>query len=479
MKLPFFSFFFSACLLTFLAFGQGGVDHRASVDSLFATWDKTTSPGCALGVIRNGELIYKRGYGMANLDFGIANSPQSVFRIGSTSKQFTAACILLLEQEGELSLEDDIHKYFPELPDYGAPIRISHLVHHTSGIRDYLTLFYLAGYDSDDYYYTDDDVLQMIFRQKTLNFAPGTEYLYSNSGYFLLGQIVRRITGKSMRDYAHERIFKPLGMENTHFHDDHKAVVRNRAYGYAPNGNGFEISMTTLDMIGDGGIFTTVEDLLKWDRNFYDSKVGGVAFISKMTEVGRFRDGSMVVTNRDSTAFYASGLSVGAYGGLPTVRHGGAFVGYRAEMLRFPEQRFTVICLANLATFRPGDLCEKVAQVYLGDLMDGSQNQEQPRRSGTEEKTSASLTLSDLGGLSGKYYSEELGATYQFGEAAGKLTLAINGRSKGEVPYIVESKERLTIGGFVSLDLVREGEKISGFNLGAGRSKNILFQKVE
>lgn len=477
--MPYWPLFILFLLGGSVSIAQPAVDHRAGVDSLFAAWDKTTSPGCALGVISDGELIYKRGYGMANLDYGIANTSRSVFRIGSTSKQFTAACILLLEQEGKLSLNDDIRKYFPELPDYGAAIRISHLLHHTSGIRDYLTLFFLAGLDSDDHFYTDDDVLRMIFRQKTLNFDPGTEYLYCNSGYFLLGQIVRKVTGKSMRVYAHERIFRPLGMDDTHFHDDHKEIVRNRAYGYAPKAEGFEVSMTTLDMIGDGGVFTTVENLLKWDRNFYEPKVGGPAFIEKMTAIGRFNDGREVVVDPGEGLFYASGLMVGTYGGLPTVSHGGSFVGYRAEMLRFPEQRLTVICLANLASFRPEELCRKVAEVYLGDRMDGSQRKERSRVVSKEEGSSSMLTIADLGGFPGKYYSEELDATYQFDGSGEKLTLTVDGRPKGEVTYSVESKDHLSVGKYLSLDILREGGTITGYNLGAGRSKNIIFRKVE
>jgi CubicO group peptidase (beta-lactamase class C family) len=259
------------CIIGSLLFGDAITD---KVDSLFAPWNKPDSPGCALGIIKDGKLIYKRGYGMANLEYGIPITSQSVFRIGSTSKQFSAMCMVLLEEEGKLSLDDDIRKYIPELPEYETPITIRHLLHHTSGIRDYLTLMTLAGEREDDFF-TNEEVVGFLARQMELNFKPGEEHLYSNSGYFLLSVITKRITGESMSIYAEKNIFEPLGMENTHFHDNHTSIVRNRASGYLPREEGgFQISMTTLDMIGDGGIFTCVDDLLLWNQNFYNNRLG-------------------------------------------------------------------------------------------------------------------------------------------------------------------------------------------------------------
>jgi CubicO group peptidase (beta-lactamase class C family) len=334
------------------------------VDKLFARWDKKDSPGCAIGIIHDGEFIYRRGYGMANLEYDIPLTSRSVFRIGSTSKQFTAMCITLLEEEGKLSLDDDIRKHLPEMPDYGAQVTIRHLLHHTSGIRDYLTLAELAGVREDDYF-VDGEVMALIARQKELNFLPAEEFLYSNSGYFLLSEIIRRITGKSMRDYAEERIFKPLGMTHTHFHNNHREIVKNRAAGYMPKKKGgFRISMTTLDMIGDGGVFTSVDDLLRWDRNFYSNRLGKgkPSLINSMLEKGRLSSGKKLI--------YARGLDVDSYRGVPFISHGGAFVGFRAEMIRFPKQRFSVIVLANLGTIDPSGLALEVAEIYLEDILE-------------------------------------------------------------------------------------------------------------
>jgi CubicO group peptidase (beta-lactamase class C family) len=333
------------------------------VDKLFASWDKPDSPGCALGVIQDGQFLYERGYGMANLEYDLPITSESVFRIGSTSKQFTAMCLLLLEEEGKLSLDDDIRKHLPEMPEYESPITIRHLLHHTSGIRDYLTLMSLAG-ERDDDFYVDGEVVDLLARQKELNFKPGEEHLYSNSGYFLLSVIVKRVTGQSMHAYAQEKIFAPLEMSQTHFHDDHTMIVENRASGYSPRrGGGFSISMTTLDMIGDGGIFTCVEDLLRWDQNFYHNQLGKARqeLIARMTTPGTLNSGEKLD--------YALGLTVSDYRGLKMISHGGAFVGFRAEMIRFPEQRFSVIILANLSAINPSKLARQVADVYLAGIL--------------------------------------------------------------------------------------------------------------
>jgi CubicO group peptidase (beta-lactamase class C family) len=349
------------CIIGSLLFGDAITD---KVDSLFAPWNKPDSPGCALGIIKDGKLIYKRGYGMANLEYGIPITSQSVFRIGSTSKQFSAMCMVLLEEEGKLSLDDDIRKYIPELPEYETPITIRHLLHHTSGIRDYLTLMTLAGEREDDFF-TNEEVVGFLARQMELNFKPGEEHLYSNSGYFLLSVITKRITGESMSIYAEKNIFEPLGMENTHFHDNHTSIVRNRASGYLPREEGgFQISMTTLDMIGDGGIFTCVDDLLLWNQNFYNNRLGEgrQELINKMITPG--------ILNNGENLDYALGLRNSQYQGKQMISHGGAFVGFRAEMIRFPEERFSVIVLANLGTINPTQLARDVADIYFRDASD-------------------------------------------------------------------------------------------------------------
>lgn len=341
---------------------EGGKDANslnAKVDAIFAQYDKPDSPGCALGVIKDGKLQYARGYGMANLEHGVPNGPKLVYDIGSTSKQFAAASILLLAQQGKLSLDDDARKHIPELPAYQKPITVRHLLHHTSGLRDYLTLFSLAGMNFDDTT-TEKDALDIIVRQKGLNFTPGDEWLYSNSGYFLLSIIIKRAGGKSFAEFAKENIFDPLGMKHTLILDDHKRIVPMRATGYSPNPRGgFQTEMSNFEQTGDGAVQTSIEDLLLWDQNFYEPKVGGKAFLEQMHAVGALNNGE----NHD----YASGLAIGEYKGLRRVSHGGAWAGYRAELARFPDRKFSVACLCNLSATNPSALAMKVADVYLAE----------------------------------------------------------------------------------------------------------------
>jgi CubicO group peptidase (beta-lactamase class C family) len=348
------------------------------VDAVFAAYDKPDAPGCALGVIKDGKLIYTRGYGRANLEHNIANGSQIVYDIGSTSKQFAAASIVLLAQQGKLALDDDVRKLIPELPAYQKPVTIRHMLNHTSGLRDYLTLFGLSGVDFDSTT-GDKEALQIIVRQKQLNFAPGEDWLYSNSGFFLLSQIVKRASGKTLAQFAQEHIFDPLGMKHTHFHDNHTLIVPQRATGYAPAATGFRIEMSNFEQTGDGAVYTTIEDLLRWDQNFYQPKVGGQAMLDQLLTLGTLNNGKKLD--------YALGLFVDEYKGLRRVHHGGSWAGYRAEMMRFPAQQFTVACLCNLATANPTNLATKVADIYLANEFKAS-----------EEKTAApapTITLSE------------------------------------------------------------------------------------
>src|SRR5580704_4443905 len=305
------------------------------VDKAFERWDSLSSPGCALAVIKDARIVYKRGYGMADLDHNIPIGPASIFHIASISKQFTATAIVLLAQEGKLSLDDEVRKYIPELPDFGEPITIRHLIHHTSGLRDQWDLLELAGWRYSLDLITDDDVMALISRQKSLNFKPGSKHLYCNTGYTLLAQIVKRVSGQSLREFTLNRMFRPLGMNNTHFRDDHAEIVKNQAYGYVRDRSkgGFRLSVTNFDTVGATSLLTTVEDLALWDQNFYEPRAGGKALIEQMIERGKLNDGKEVD--------YAFGLSRGKYRGLATVDHAGSDAGYRADLLRFPDQHFS------------------------------------------------------------------------------------------------------------------------------------------
>ncbi|MDO8833939.1 MAG: serine hydrolase domain-containing protein, partial [Vicinamibacterales bacterium] len=252
------------------------------VDKVFEGMDKPTSPGCAFGLVRDGRLVYARGYGMANLDHDIVITPSTVFHVASISKQFTASAIHLLAREGKLSLDDEARKYVPELPDFGSPVTIRHLIHHTSGLRDQWELLIMSGWRYSLDLITDDDVLQVLARQKDLNFRPGAEHLYCNTGYTLLAAIVTRVSGQSFRAFTTARLFKPLGMARTFFRDDHAEIIKGQAYGYVPGRDTFRLSVTNFDTAGATSLHTTVEDMALWDRNFADGRVGGPDFAATL-----------------------------------------------------------------------------------------------------------------------------------------------------------------------------------------------------
>jgi CubicO group peptidase (beta-lactamase class C family) len=334
------------------------------VDKLFAQWDTTTSPGCILAVIKNGEFLFQHGYGMADLERRLAISTESIFDIGSTGKQFTATVIAILANQGRLSLDDTIRKYIPEMPPYADQITIRHLIHHISGLRDYLTLLDLRGLPMENIY-AEDFLLDLIVRQKGLNFKPGSEYLYSNSGYFLLGTTAQRVTGKHITELIKEHIIDPLGMKHTTFNKDYRPIVRNRAMSYddGEEAGTFVNALALSGGFGDGALLTCVDDLLLWDRNFYENKLNNAQYdlIEQLHETGKLNNGKSIN--------YASGLEVTEYRGQQVVMHEGGWAGYRSEMMRFPDQRMTFICLANLGSMDPSMLCQQVADIFLEDVL--------------------------------------------------------------------------------------------------------------
>jgi len=332
------------------------------VDRIMAAYARTDGPGCAVGVSRDGERLLAKGYGLANLDHGVPNSPDTVFDIGSVSKQFTAAAVLLLAEEGRLSLDDPVRLHVPELPDYGVPLTLRHLIHHTGGVRDYLELQELAGMPAHDVYHLED-LVALIARQRELNFTPGDRQLYSNSGYILLAVAAERVSGQPLGAFLRERIFGPLGMNSSLVYDDPTRVIPGRATGYAPRpGGGFSIDhYFNFAVPGDGQVYTTLGDLARWDRAFSRGGVGAPGFMQRLLERGRLNDGTLLD--------YAFGLRVGEHRGLATIRHGGSWGGFRAHFLRYPGPNLAVACLCNDASAEPEELAEAVAEVFLGDSM--------------------------------------------------------------------------------------------------------------
>jgi len=335
---------------------------QRGVDSVFLHLNRTDAPGCAVGVSEQGRMVYTRGYGMADLQHRIAIGPQSIFHVASVSKQFTAIAVALLAEEGRLSLDDDVRKYIPELPTYEAPITIRQLMHHTSGLRDQWSLLGYAGWRSPTDLITEQDVLQIVMRQKGLNFRPGAEYVYSNTGFTLLAMIVQRASGQSLAQYAQARFFGPLGMRNTHFHDDYSMIVPGRTSAYTPReGGGWRISIPTFDTYGATSLFSTAEDLLLWMANLDAPPTGAVEMLRAAQTSAVLNDGTP--TN------YGYGLTLNTWRGVRAIGHGGSDAGYRAYVERYPDFGVAVAVLCNAANAGPNNLARAVATRVLGDRL--------------------------------------------------------------------------------------------------------------
>ncbi|MGW8267037.1 MAG: serine hydrolase [Longimicrobiales bacterium] len=336
----------------------------AAVDAVFAEFEGTRTPGCAVGVSHLGTPLLLRAYGMADLEHDVPNRPETIFEPGSVAKQFTAAATILLALDGLISLDDDVRDYIPELPDYGEVVTIRHLLNHTSGLRDWGSVAGIEGWPRTRRAHTHVHVLDIASRQLSLNYPPGEYYSYTNTGYNLQAILVERVSGTPFARFSKERIFEPLGMTRTEWRDDFTRVVRNRSIAYERNGDGsWSMLMPFEDVHGNGGLLTTVEDLLRFTWNLETGALGGPRFIEEMHRQG--------VLNSGLTISYASGLMIGTYKGLPQVQHSGATAGYRGHLARFPDQGIGVAVMCNASTGNASRLAYQVADLYLGDAVSG------------------------------------------------------------------------------------------------------------
>lgn len=369
----------------------GAIAQEAALDRLFADLNRPGVPGCTVTILRDGQLLYRKSFGEANLEYSIPIRSDTPFHIASVSKQFTAFAIYLLARERKLSLDDDIRKVLPELSYEGGPVSIRHLIHHTGGIRDQWDLAVMAGWRMEDVI-THRDLLGLLFRQKELNFVPGTAHVYSNGGYTLLAETVARVSGLSFPEFCRTRIFEPLGMKNTRVYTDAHALVPGRAYSYRPGPSGWEKALLSYSNMGATSVFTTADDLVLWDRNLDDAKVGGPAVRDWMLQRGVLQSGQKIQ--------YAGGLIVFPYRGLEAVEHAGADAGFRSEYLRFPSQRLSIIMLANRSTFQGPDLARQIADLLLSDRFP----QPKPLPPATPE--SRPVTESEFAAIIGDYKFE-------------------------------------------------------------------------
>ncbi len=332
-------------------------DMEMRLDSLFADYSDPAGPGVAVALVYENDLILSKGYGSANLEYDIAIDPSStIFHIASVSKQFTVFAALLLEESGKLSMQDDVRKYIEEIPDFGETITLKHLAAHTGGLRDQWNLLGLAGWRLDDVI-TLEHVMKLVEHQQALNFKPGEEYLYCNTGFTLLAEVVARVSGQSFAEFTKEYIFQPLGMENTLFYDDHRKIVPQRAYSYHAANNEYRKSILSYANVGATSLFTTVEDLSIWVRNFHDPRAGSVEIFEKMNTQAALNDGS--------TFGGALGQFVSNYRGVNQISHGGADAGYRTYLARFPDHHAAVILFSNFTGFNSRDMAMKVSDILL------------------------------------------------------------------------------------------------------------------
>ena len=438
----------------------------AKVDSIFTAMDRTTLPGCAVGVVQDGRFLHRRGYGMADLERGVPLTSETVFYTGSVSKQFTAMSIALLVRDGKLSLDDSARKYLPELPAAGAGITIRHMVHHMSGLREKWDLFLLRGMQNGDLV-TQDDVLDLVKMQRDLNFTPGSEQLYNNTAYDLLATIVQRVSGKSIRDFAAERIFGPLGMTRSQYVDDWSLLVPGRAAGHSVTAGKVSLSPAHVETVGSGSVYSTVEDMARWDESFYTGRLGGEALLQLVQTPGKLNDGTQ--------PNYAFGLMLDTWRGLRRVHHGGALAGFRADIMRFPDQHFSAIVLCNLAQVNPQTYAERIAEVYLADKL-GPVTPATRTTAAAAPPTEPALTgAAALGAYAGRYRSGELGVLWTVAASdTGLVATVVRGRA---VPLKPVSKDNYTADG-MAVKFARDGKgKVTALLVTPGRSRNIRFAK--
>jgi CubicO group peptidase (beta-lactamase class C family) len=339
------------------------------IDSLFVKWNTNNSPGCTVGIIRNDSIIFSKGYGMANLEYAVSNEPQTLFHMASISKQFTAYSIVLLARKGELRLDDDIRKWIPWFPDLKEKITIRNLLNHTNGIRDQWQLLAISGTRMDDVI-TQDQIIKILGKQKALNFNPGDKYSYSNSAYTMLAEIVKSVSGQTLRKFTDSAIFKPLGMTKTHFHDDYREIERNRSYSYDRiDSNHFSNAILSYSVAGPTSLITNINDMSKWIINFYDHKVGDQKDIDQLTQKG--------VLNSGKALTYALGIVNDTWHGWRQYSHAGSDAGYRTQLSVFPDLKMGFIVFSNVDDLNAGSRLYEVAGLFVKD---------------TAEKTAANKT---------------------------------------------------------------------------------------
>ena len=455
---------------------QGPVkDHdikATTVDSLLVQFDRNHGPGVAIGIIQNGGFVYKKYFGQSNLNHDIPISEKSVFNIASLSKQFTAACIHLLAEEGQLSLDDDIRRHLPDFPSYGKPISIKNLLFHTSGIRDYTELLMLGGTRLFKGY-DNDEAIQMIYRQKSLSFEPGKKWMYSNSNYILLKEIIEKVSGESLEEFAKQNIFGPLGMLNTQYNGSHESVIKNRVTRYRTKDGKYAAVPDNDFTIGDGGIFSNLDDFLRWDQNFYNSKIGSKEFVESQEKSNvEFELG------REIKGYYASGLMIMDYRGQKLILHGGGDAGIQTGYFRFPNSNFSVVSMANTNEYDFFGISLKIADLYLKDSLKDQLPERNEEIQVVPKPPKKNFSAKELEEYVGYYFSNEVDYFIEIVREEGKLKMP-DTNAPGFLPVSIIEKDSLKLGpGKAKFHRDLQG-KITGFSfdLDGGRVTGVVYKK--
>ncbi|SFE97854.1 CubicO group peptidase, beta-lactamase class C family [Chitinophaga sp. CF118] len=451
------------------------------VDSLFASYNSHT-PGAAVAIVKDGKVVFQKGYGMADLDHDIPITPQTVFNIASVSKQFTAFAIYLLASEGRISLEDDIRKYITELPDYHTVIKVKHLLGHTSGLRDQAAIGSLAGNSSGDIS-TTEQILKLTVRQRNLNFTPGTAFGYCNTGYTLLAEIIHRVTGKSFAAYTEEKIFKPLGMTSTQFYDNHEKVVKNKAASYELINGIYYHKPLNVSNPGPSNLLTTVEDLSKWVLNFENPVVGTPELIKAFNEASYLDNGRKVVlriSGDHDTIFHAKGQNLSNYKGVDMITHGGHAAAFRTFMGRFPSEHLAIIALSNDEYNERLNARWQIANFYIKDKL----KEEKPLAPTPDQSIVKPIVEypDNLKDYAGEYYSDELSTSYTF-VVRGNALIMTHLRLK-DIELKREDDNKFSGSGpetfaFEMMFLKNEKHAVTGFTISNFGVKNLKFMKVK
>lgn len=444
--------------------GQSPGPLDARVDEVFSRWNNAT-PGCAVGVGVSGRQVLAKGYGMADLEHDVPNTAETIFEAGSVSKQFTAAAVLLLARDGKLSLDDPVRKHVPELPDYGAPLTIRHMLTHMSGLRDWGAVAAIGGWPRTSRVYTHAHVLDIISRQKALNFTPGARYSYSNSGYNLAAIIVSRVSGTSFAEFSRERIFKPLGMTSTSWRDDFTRIVKNRAIAYQDQRGTISQNMPFENVHGNGGLLTTVGDLLRWNEHFVRPVIGDADFVRVQQEPGAFNDGK--------PGTYALGLQVGRYKGVREVGHSGSTAGYRAHLVRYPDQHVSVAVLCNASSGAATQYAHAVADLYLGSAIHSASTE--PRGQRAAPPQTFRPTAAQLGAFAGTYTSDE--AETVFTVRVDGESLVLERRPDSRIPLRPTVEDSFAAGNLGTIRFHRRAGEVNELSVSQDRVFDLRFSK--